>query len=172
MEIGMAREKDQGAVLKLHLGNDIQLDIDNSLPEDFIVKGEKISSKHSSGKVGTSIKAKWTSADESVKEAIDDMINAPDEYYPSLLLTYIDSKKKKIVIICISAEHNRNTIKELKDAAFTVPKGNSRGIEYSRKAMTELLSNRHFTVEIDDADIEGGMDPIDRRIQILKNMGL
>jgi len=33
MEVGMSREKDQGAVLKLFLGSRINLDIDNTLPE-------------------------------------------------------------------------------------------------------------------------------------------
>jgi hypothetical protein len=172
MEIGMAREKDQCAVLKLFLGDSIRLDIDNSLTEDFLVGKEKVSSKHSSSKVGSPVKIKWTSADTSVKEAIQVMIDADDSYYPHLLLTYMNVKEKTITAFCISAYQNAAVIKELKMDAFTVPKGNSRGIEYSRMAMKKLLTKPYFKVLIKDADIGNGIDPIERRIQILKNIGI
>lgn len=172
MEIGMSREKDQGAVLKLFLGDAVNLEIDNSLTEDFVVGNEKISSKHSSGKIGTTIKAKWTSADTSVEKAIQQMIDAPNEYYPHLLITYIDMKQKKITVVCITSEHNRNTIKSLQRDAFKVPNGNSRGIEYSTKAMKQLLANRYFTTDIEDIDIKGGLDPIERRMELLRSMGI
>jgi single-stranded DNA-specific DHH superfamily exonuclease len=81
-------------------------------------------------------------------------------------------KDKKITIVCISSEHNKHVIKTLQHEAFTVPTGNSRGIEYSKKAMSELLKNKYFTVEIQNADIKGGLDPIERRIQLLQAMGL
>lgn len=172
MEIGMSREKDQGAVLKHFLGEKINLDIDNTLPEDYIIGKAKISAKHSSNKVGSAVKAKWTSADVSVKEAIDSMINAEDSYYPHLLLTYFDAKNKKITIICISSEENKNVIKRLKYDAFKIPKGNSRGIEYSTAAMKELMKNQVFNIEIENADFTGGMNPIDRRIERLKDIGI
>lgn len=172
MEIGMAREKDQGAVLKLFLGDKINTDVDNSLPEDCNILGEKVSVKHSCSKVGTPFKAIWSSADRSVKEAINNIINAEDSYYPHLLITYFDLKGKKITIICIQADFNKKVIKEMKDDAFKVPKGNSRGIEYSTKAMKELLQNRYFTIEIANADLTGGANPIDRRIKLLKDMGI
>lgn len=172
MEVGMSREKDQGAVLKLFLGSRINLDIDNTLPEDYIIGKSKISSKHSGSKFGSSVKAKWTSADLSVKEAIEEMINAEDSYYPHLLITYFDTLNNKIIIICISSEENRNIIKNLKNEAFTIPKGNSRGIEYSKKAMNELLKNIYFKIEICDADLKSGVNPIERRIQMLKSMGI
>lgn len=172
MEIGMAREKDQGSVLKLFLGDKINLDIDNSLTEDFVIGKEKISSKHTTGKLGTSIKAKWTSADISVKEAIQDMIDADDSYYPHLLLTYFDTKAKNVTVVCITSEHNKHVIKTLQKDAFTVPKGNSRGIEYSRKAMTQLLEKRYFTIEIPNVELKGGLNPIERRMQQLKSAGI
>jgi hypothetical protein len=172
MEIGMSREKDQGAVLKLFLEDKLNLDIDNTLPEDYIVGSSKISAKHSGGKVGSPIKAKWTSADISVKEAIQSMIEADDSYYPHLLITYLDIKCKKITIVCITSEHNKAIIKELKDTAFTVPKGNSRGIEYSRLAMKRFLEKRYFTIEIENADLKGGANPIERRMNILRTMGI
>jgi Restriction endonuclease ThaI len=171
MEVGMSREKDQGAVLKLHLGDRINLDIDNTLTEDYVINGDvKISAKHSGGKVGTPVKVKWTSADVSVQEAIKSLIEA--EEYPHLLITYMDTKAKKITIICITAEHNENTIKKMKEDAFKVPKGNSRGIEYSTKAMAELLSKRYFTIEINDADLNGGENPIERRMKLVQSAGL
>lgn len=172
MEVGMSREKDQGAVLKMFLGDDINLDIDNILPEDYIICNEKISAKHTSSKVGTTVKAKWTSADVSAKDAIQSMIHAEDSYYPHLLLTYLDTKANKITIICIPAEHNKNVIKQLGEDAFSVPKGNSRGIEYSRQAMKELFKNMYFKVEIDDANLKGGIDPIQRRMNMLQSMGI
>jgi hypothetical protein len=172
MEVGMSREKDQGAVLKLFLGDKVNLDIDNTLPEDYTIGTEKISAKHCGSKVGTTVKAKWTSADESVKEAITAMIDAEDTYYPHLLLTYLDTKANKITIICIASEHNKSVIKTMKEEAFSVPKGNSRGIEYSTKAMKNLLANTYFKIVIDDADLKGGMDPIERRMAMLKMNGI
>lgn len=172
MEIGMSREKDQGAVLKLFLGDKINLEIDNTLPEDFIVGKEKISSKHSQGKVGLPVKAKWTSADTSVKEAIQAMIDADNSYYPTLLITYLDTKDKKITVICIPSEHNKDVIKTLKQDAFTIPKGNSRGVEYSKKAMAKLFEKIYFRIEILGVDLKGGLDPIERRISLLRGLGI
>lgn len=172
MEVGMSREKDQGALLKLFLKDKLRLDIDNTLPEDFLLGTAKISSKHSGSKVGSPVKAKWTSADTSVQEALKSMIEAPDSYYPHLLLTYLDLDAKKITIHCVTSETNKRVIKDLKQTAFTIPKGNSRGIEYSRQAMKELLKTPYFTIEIKNADLKGGLNPIDRRIQLLQSMGI
>ena len=159
-------------VLKLFGKDEIDLDIDNTLPEDIMSKNEKISVKHSGSKVGSPVKAKWTSADTSVKEAIEQMINAEDSYYPHLLLTYLDIPNKKITIICISSEEHKNVIKTLKNDAFKIPKGNSRGIEYSTNAMKELLKRVYFQIVISNVDLKGGMDPIERRIQHLTSMGI
>jgi hypothetical protein len=171
MEIGMAREKDQGAVLKLFLGDEINLNIDNALPEDYMIGREKISAKHSQRAVGDPVKAKWTSADVSVQAAIKAMVEAPDDYYPNLLLTYLSIERQRIVFICIPAEHNRQTIKSLGASAFKIPKGNSRGIEYSRDAMGMLMQKVYFRVEVDGADLSRGTDPIERRMQILNAAG-
>lgn len=173
MEIGMSREKDQGAVLKHFLGDQINLDLDNDLPEDMRVLGQGVSAKHSSSKVGTTIKAKWTSADTSAEEAIRAMIDAPDSYYPHLLLTYIDVKSKKITIVCVPSYQNRRIIKTMANGAFTRPKGNSRGIEYSTAAMKELMASTYFKIEIPDADLDAaGLDPIQRRLNILTCNGI
>lgn len=172
MEVGMFREKDQGAVLKLFLGEKINLDINNTLPEDYVVGSEKISVKHSTGKVGSSVKVKWTSASESVRETVQAIINAEDSYYPHLLITYIDIPNKKLTIICITSENNKNVIKTLKEDAFKIPAGNSRGIEYSKKAMTQLLDNTYFKIEIANADFQNTLSPIERRIALLASMGI
>ena len=171
MEIGMSREKDQGAILKYFLGDSVNLDIDNSLPEDYLVLGEKISAKHSQGKVGTAVKAKWTVAGESAKDAIKSMIEAEDSYYPHLLLTYIDIDYKKISFVSITSEHNRNTIKTLGEKAFNLPSStaNSRGIPYSTAAMKELMKNVYFKIDI-DADLKGGEDPIQKRMNLIKQL--
>jgi len=171
MEIGMSREKDQVAVLKCALGDRINLDIDNTLPEDFIFDGEKFSVKHSGSKIGTPVKAKWTSADKSAQDTIEAMITAAESYYPHLLITYLDARAKKITIIGISSEMNRNIIKDMKHEAFKIPAGNSRGIEYSTTAMKQLLTNKSFVIEINDSDLTGGLDPIQRRIQLLTAAG-
>ena len=170
MEIGMAREKDLSALLSYYLPNQVILDVDNTLPEDMIVCGEKVSIKHSSGKVGTPVKVKWTAADQSVDADVISMINQTSSYYPHLLLVYIDGKKKEIEIICITSKTNETVIKELGRAAFNVPKGNSRGIQYSSIAMKSFMSRRYFTITIKEADVEGGENPIARRLQILKTM--
>jgi hypothetical protein len=169
MEIGMSREKDQGAVLKYFLGDSVNLDIDNSLPEDYVVLGEKISAKHSQGKLGTAVKAKWTVAGESAKDAIKSMIEADDSYYPHILLTYIDIDSKKISFVCITSEHNRNTIKTLGENAFNLPSStaNSRGISYSTAAMKELMKNVYFKIDI-HADLKGGEEPTKKRMNFIK----
>jgi len=173
MEIGMAREKDQGAVLKMFLGDAVRVDIDNSLTEDYVVHGEKISAKHSQAKIGSPVKAKWTSAKDSVEKDLATMIEAPDSYYPHLLLTYINPAKKEINIFCFTATQNRTVVKSLGVEAFKVPKGNSRGIEYSSKAMKALFAQTpYFHVKIADADVMGSVDPIERRIQMLRSLGL
>lgn len=172
MEIGMAREKDQVTVLKMCLKDKVNLCIDNSRVEDCEVGSGKVSIKHTTGKVGAPVKAKWTSADKSVQEAIQAMLDADDSYYPHLLLTYFDTEANRITIVCIAKDQNKATIKELGAAAFTVPKGNSRGIEYSRAAMALLLQRMYFSVTIEDANVNGGEDPIERRMKRLQSLGL
>jgi len=172
MEIGMSREKDLGAGLKYFLGDSVNLDIDNELPQDFVIDRENISAKHSQNKVGSPVKAKWTSADTPVQDAVKAMIEADDSYYPHLLLSYIDLKGKVIEYVCITSTQNKEVIKTLGTEAFKIPKGNSRGIEYSAKAMKELMKNTYFHIKVSNADLGGGIDPIQRRINILRDMGI
>jgi hypothetical protein len=60
----------------------------------------------------------------------------------------------------------------MKEEAFKIPKGNSRGIEYSTAAMKALMTKKYFTVEITDANVKGGMNPIERRMAMLRDMGI
>jgi hypothetical protein len=100
------------------------------------------------------------------------MIEAADDYYPHLLITYLDTEKKIITVLCVAKEQMKTTIKELGTEAFKVPSGNSRGIEYSPAAMKLFLQRRYFSVGIPEADVEGGEDPVERRKKRLTSMGL
>jgi hypothetical protein len=166
MEIGMAREKDQGALLKYYLGDAINLELSNNLAEDYAIGTQKISAKHAANKVGFPVKIKWTAENESVQKIVKTLLTSEQ---PHLLITYMDIKNGKITIICITAEHNKQVISELKEEAFHWQNGNSRGIEYSKKAMSKLLENRYFTIEI-NGDLKGGMDPIKRRMKLLSEL--
>ncbi len=170
MEVGMSREKDILAFLKFYLDDGINCETDNRLTEDCMLGPQKLSIKHKTGNIGAPIKAKWTAASIPAKDAIKTIIEAPDEYYPALLIVYFDTKKKTIVFICISAEHNKNTIKGLGNAAFKISNGNTRGIDYSREAMKELMKNICFRVDIANADLTTGMNPLHRRMDILRSM--
>ena len=39
-------------------------------------------------------------------------------------------------------------------------------------AMKELFKNIYFKVEIENADLKGGINPIDRRVNLLKSIGI
>jgi hypothetical protein len=172
MEIGMAREKDQGAVFKMFLGDSCNLEVDNTLPEDFLILGEGVSSKHSSSKIGTPVKVKWSDDETTVKQDIHTILTTKDSHPPHLLLTYLDSKANLITVICISSDHHHHTLITLGKDAFHLPKGNSRGIEFSRKAMELLLSKPYFTVVISSANLNGGISPIERRLRFLREIGV
>ena len=168
----MAREKDQCAVLKLFLGGALNLDVNNDLPEDFLVLGDKISSKHSSSKIGGTVKAKWTSERESVERDIQTMLQADDNYFPHLVLTYINTDSNTIRVLGISSKHIRNTIQTLGRDAFHIPSGNSRGIEYSRKTMALFLSQPYFDITFTYSITEDELNPIERRIHYLRSIGI
>lgn len=172
MEVGMAREKDQCAVLKLFLGGALNLDVNNDLPEDFLVLGDKVSSKHSSSKIGSTVKAKWTSERESVEKDINAMLEAEDDYFPHLVLTYIDTHTNTIRVIGISSKHISTTIRTLGRNAFHIPSGNSRGIEYSRKTMALFLSRPYFDITFTYSITENELNPIERRIHYLRSIGI
>lgn len=173
MEIGTSRENDFKAVCQDYIGNDFITDIDNSEVEDCRLNGEKISIKHISGSFGGgSIKAKWTSDTEQAKKFINDMISsvesAETDHYTHLILIWIDVKKKKITICCVSSETVRNTVKSLGTNSFTSATGtNNRGVEYSKKMISELINNSYFTIEMKDITLTNGDDPVLRRRKLL-----
>jgi hypothetical protein len=151
----------------MYLGDAINLDLDNQLTEDYRMGAENISAKHSCSKIGAPVKVKWTSADHSVEEAIEALLKL--EAYPHLLLTYLDIKAKRITILCVDAAHHRRTVQAMGKEAFTVPKGNSRGIEYSRPAMKRMLEDV-YSGSSSRATSQGGTDPIERRLMTLRSM--
>jgi hypothetical protein len=165
MNIGMSREIDLVASLRHELGDLIGYRIDNNLTEDFTLNSLKFSIKHSQSSMATPIKINWNVG--LCQESIQTIIDAPPEHYPNLLLSYINLQHKTIDFVCVSSETNRTVIKELGIDAFRIPRGNARGIEYSRKAMVQLIANRHFCVKIHNANLNGGMDPIERRMLLI-----
>lgn len=171
-EVGMAREKDLLAVLRYFLKERITTEISNDLPEDFLMDTEKVSVKHSQGAVGSAVKAKWTSDKDSTASDITSIISAEDGYYPHLLLIYMPKGQKKIVIACVEKDKHRTVVKTLKEGAFKILNGNSRGFEYSKAAMKEFLSSPAFICEIQNVDLEGGMDPIQKRMKQLELYGI
>jgi hypothetical protein len=169
-EVGSSRENDQKAVLKHYLP-ELNYKISNSLPQDFELNSEPISQKHVTGKPGTgSIKAKWTSDETMANSYIEGMLAGDPAKFTHLLLTYIEPIKKCITIYGIDREAIRTTVMEMKEKAFTHRVGtNTRGVEYSSPMVKKLLTIAAFKIEF-EGDVTGGMDPIQRRLQLLSTM--
>jgi len=172
MEVGNSRENDQKAVLKYHIPA-LSYKISNHLPQDFELDGEPVSQKHITAKVGKgNVKAKWTSDKVKAGEYIAKMITGDPTMFTHLLLTYIDIPSKLITVIGIDREKFRTSVVELKEESFTHHEGtNTRGVEYSVKLMKKLLDDPAFKVEINNVDLSGGIDPIERRIKLLELWG-
>lgn len=167
MEVGNARENDQKAVLKLSLP-DLNYKISNDLPQDFELNAEPVSQKHITGKPGAgSIKAKWTSDKTKADEYMAGMLSGEPAKFTHLVLTYIEPVEKLITIFGIDREVVRNTVVELKEKSFTHKADtNSRGIAYSPAMVKKLIAGAAFKVAF-EGDVTGGMDPIERRLQLL-----
>lgn len=166
-EVGSARENDQKAVLKMYLP-DLNYKISNALPQDFELNAEPVSQKHITGKPGSgSIKAKWTSDETMANAYIEGMLAGDPAKFTHLLLTYIEPVKKAITIFGIDREAIRSTVMELKEKSFTHhAKTNTRGVEYSSAMVKKLLADPAFKIEF-EGDVTGGLDPIERRLQLL-----
>jgi len=166
MEIGMSRENDLKAVLVKYATEHIQIDIDNDLVEDFRVKGEPVSVKHVTGKVGTgSVKAKWTSDADQAQQFIESMLTFDPSHYTHILLVYIDTKKKSITLVCVTATTVVEIVREHGASAFSAAKGtNNRGVSYASKTIADFLRKAFFTIEIKDVTLSEGLDPIQRRL--------
>jgi hypothetical protein len=173
-DIGMSREKDLVAIFSLMIGASIKYDIDNSELEDFIIGEEKVSVKHSQAAIGTSVKAKWTAANDPAEEAIRSIIDKDDDDYPHLLISYIGIEEETVNIICISKTVYRIIIKALREAAFKkIPKNaNTRGIDYERFTMELFIKYAYFNVVWEDVDLTHVIDSIISRKQKLVSLGV
>ena len=168
MEIGTSRENDLKAVLREHIGDEFKTDINNNCVEDCQFKNEKISIKHISAAVGKgSIKAKWTSDTEQAKQYIVSMVSQKEKPV-HMILVYIDIAKKAITIVCIAASTIKEIIQDLGQEAFSTATGtNNRGVEYSKRIVSELIRRNYFMIEIRDVAFTNGLDPIQRRRALL-----
>ena len=167
MEVGSARENDQKAILKNFLP-ELNYQISNDLPQDFELNAEPVSQKHISGKPGSgSVKAKWTSDKVKATEYMEGMLAGDPVKFTHLLITYIEPLKKLITIYGIDREVVRTIVVELKDQAFTHHADtNTRGVAYSAATVKRMLAAATFKVCF-EGDVCGGMDPIERRLQLL-----
>lgn len=169
MEIGSSREKDFVALLMEDLGDSVCAEIDNSAMEDMRIGDHAFSIKHAGGAVGSgSVKAKWTADADQARTFVTESL-APGHVHPHILLNYVDMTGKKVTLNCIESAQCTEVIRSLGEASFIVAAGtNNRGVGYSRKAIQGFLANAAFRVEIDNANLLGGMDPYLRRRQEIR----
>lgn len=172
-EIGRSREDDIKALLQLYLGDSFNCNIlnnnDNGADCTFI---NEISIKHIGNKIGgaSTIKTKWTSDEKKARDYIKQMLLLDPKNYTHLLLIYIDLKKNKTIqIVAISAATIMDAVDALKESAFKTAFGtNTRGVEYSKEMMKLLIEKKYFQIDIKDAILTGGLDPIKRRQSLIK----
>lgn len=157
-------KRDLGAVLKLYMGSELislnPASYVDGCACDFVIGLERFVCAHSIGGVGLPIRVNWLLSTKNVV-AVSQRIH--------LLIIYFDQVFKKVTIICVSGEHHRATLMNLKDRSF-----NSRsdgGTEYSAEAMKELLRRPYFVIEVEGVEFSG-IDPIERRIKQLVDLGL
>lgn len=157
-------KRDLGAMLKLYMGGELICLNPSSYIDgcacDFVIGLERFVCAHSIGGVGLPIKVKWLLSPKNIV-AVSQRIH--------LLMIYFDQVFKKVTIICVSGEHHRATVMSLKDRSFNTRSDGE--IEYTADAMRELLRRPYFVVDIDDVEFSG-IDPIERRIKQLVDLGL
>lgn len=171
MEIGASREKDLIAVLRHHLGDDIEYNIGVHAPEDIRVCGDKFSIKHlSCGAKGGSIKWKWTSdAKQAARFKQQLLASFTDDYYSNMLLVYIDARSMIITMFGIMKDVIIDGVRKFQDGAFTNRIGtNNRGVEYSLCMIRHMLDGASFKVVINNCNLSSCCDPIEKRIRLLK----
>jgi hypothetical protein len=170
MEIGMSRERDLLAVLKMRLGDDIKVDLDNDLTEDCVVAGVPISIKHVSAAPGKgAVKAKWTSDATQATAYVDKMLKLELADYTDIVIIYIDLATKKITFFGLAAAAVLEGVRLLGRDAFVSRTGtNNRGVEYSPRLLKHLQVAPAFKLEQADVTLASGMDPIQRRIALLR----
>jgi hypothetical protein len=156
-------KRDLGAMLKLYMGSELislnPASYVDGCACDFVIGLERFVCAHTVGGVGLPIRVNWLLSTKNVV-AISQRIH--------LIIVYFDQVFKKVTIICVSGEHHRSTIMKLKDRSF-----NSRsdgGTEYSTEAMKELLRRPYFVIDVDGVEF-GGVDPVERRVKQLIDLG-
>lgn len=171
MEIGTAREKDLIAVLHYHMGKDVEYNVGIHDPEDIKICGENFSIKHSSSSVGKgSIKLKWTSDTHQATKFKEQLLSCfSDEYYNNMILVYVDKLTMTITIFAIKKEIIINGVKNFMHQAFVNRTGtNNRGVEFSPQMIKYIIQNASFKIVINDINFMSCIDPIQKRIRILK----
>ena len=169
MEIGSSRENDLKAVLSKRIGNDFQAAIDGDVVEDCRLSDTRISIKHISGRKGSAFKIKWTSDKVQANKFIDEMVALTSNYFCSILLVYIDSKKKTVDIVCVDEKKVRDAVTEMGLTAFKrVNAGkNNRGVEFSTKMMAKLMETPEFSINMRNVKLDISGDAIARRMAML-----
>lgn len=159
-DVGVSREKDLVAVLAYFMKG-VDYKLDNNLPEDVLVLGEKISIKNFSD--SASFKVKWTSDGFKAREAISSLCN-PDYDHPHLIAINI-IKKQQLKVHLIANTTIKSVISQMGENAFSSATGkNNRGVELSKPALTLLKKGTAHVVTILGANLDSDIeDPIEKR---------
>jgi hypothetical protein len=156
-------KRDLGAMLKLYMGSELislnPASYVDGCACDFVIGLERFVCAHTVGGVGLPIKVNWLLSTKNVV-AVSQRIH--------LIIVYFDQVFKKVTIICVSGEHHRATIMKLKDRSFNARSDG--GTEYAAEAMKELLRRPYFVIEVDGVEF-GGVDPVERRVKQLVDLG-
>lgn len=167
MEIGSSREADLIAVLCRYL-KDVLYKIDNKNTEDFTFLGELFSVKHVSAQLGSgSIKFMWAADDKTAKKCIA----TKDVGATNMLVVFIDKKRSLVTIVAVSKEMMVTLINDLgrEKALKTATGTDNRGVSFSPAMIKAMVRNHYFIAEIQDVDLSGGLDPIQRRMKYLED---
>jgi hypothetical protein len=156
-------KRDLGAMLKLYMGGELislnPASYVDGCACDFIIGLERFVCAHTIGGIGLPIKVNWLLSTKNIV-AISQRIH--------LIIVYFDQVFNKVTIICVSGEHHRATIMKFKDRSFNTRSDG--GTEYSVEAMKELLRRPYFVIEVEGVEF-GGVDPVERRIKQLIDLG-
>lgn len=162
MEIGLHREKDLVSILKMGLGDKVNENIDKDATEDVIINGLKFSIKHSMNKY-SGVKYKWSSS----KESTEDILEGKKEYI-NMIIVYV--LQTKVELFVVSADTINKYLQ--KSEALKVPKGNSRGVEFTRSCMKSLIQECELNINFEIDINQHFENPIDKRISYLKSLGI
>jgi hypothetical protein len=168
MEVGSAREAAFIALLSRYRPGMIDNKIDNKKTEDFGFLGDLFSVKHVSAQLGSgSIKFMWAADDKTAKKCMD----SKDVGSANMIIVFLDTKRSLITIVAVSKEMMTTLIngigrdKALKSATGT----DNRGVSFSPAMIKAMVRNHYFMTEIQDVDLSGGLDPIQRRMKYLED---